>query len=271
MAEEYDDYISLTPRNSNMSGPQRSASGPAATRTASIGLAGVIVAVVALLLAITAIIVALWKWNYWSAVASASAIQTSQNVIVDGWVNTLVAYMIQSWSVVRLLTIPLLPAPDLATVYGNLGVTSNLQEADLYLLKRVSDTTTQPNNLFIDDYIEQADSTDGLTSLNFVTMNAYLFISDALHKTNITVINGTDALEVVRAINASTFIWSGDADGNVQFGFIAQNVNDSFPEAVRPVGSSGGGSYNETVGISVVALLSQLWAAVQQLDKQVNP
>jgi hypothetical protein len=99
-------------------------------------------------------------------------------------------------------------------------------------------------------------------------MNGYWFMSDSDHKVNISDINGTEALQIVRAIDPATFLWADDAQETLQFGFIAQNVNSSFPEAVSKF--SGGGT-NETLGVSTIALLSQLWAAVKELDKQINP
>lgn len=237
-------------------------------RSNELGITSIVVSALAFVMALVALILALWKWGYWDTISSASAIHTTQNVVVDGWINSLVAYLIAGYSAIRLEVIPLLPSPDIALIYGNLGITSDLQEADTYFLWRTAQTTTQPNNWFIDTYIQQLDATFGTIGLNFFTMNGYWFMSDSDHKVNISAINGTSALEIIRAIDPSTFLWADDTQQTLQFGFIAQNVNASFPEAVSNF--SGGGA-NETLGVSTIALLSQLWAAVKELDKQINP
>lgn len=234
------------------------------------GLVGFVVGLIALILGIIALVVALWKYGYWDAESGGIAlISTSYSIAVEGFVNTLSYYMIAGFSVLRLAVIPLLPAPDDATIFGNLGITSNLQEAESYFLWRSSEPTTQPNNWFIDNYIQQVDAVFGTIGLNFFTMNGYFFMSDSDHKVNISAINGTAALEIVRAVDPSTFFWADDAEETLQFGFIAQNVNATFPEAVQAFGDAGG--TNGTLGVSTIALLSQLWAAVKELDKQINP
>ena len=247
-------------------------SNPAAQRggSAQWGIIGFVVALIAMVLGIIALVVALWKWGYWDTVSgSPGLIITSYSVAVEGFINTLSYYMIAGYTAVNLAVIPLLPAPEEALIYGNLGKTSDLQEAESYFLWRSAEPTTQPNNWFIDNYIQQVDSMFGTTALNFFTMNGYWFMSDSDHKVNISALNGTAALEIVRAIDPSTFLWADDAEERVQFGFIAQNVNDTFPEAVQAFGDAGG--TNGTLGVSTIALLSQLWAAVKELDKQINP
>lgn len=243
--------------------------GPSNGIQPGVGVTAIVLAGIAFLISIIAMILALWKWGYWDWNESASAVHTSQNVIVDGWIETLVAYLIAGVSVVRYQVIALLPSPDFALVYGNLGITSNLQEAQNYFLWSSAEPTTLPNNWFIDSYIQQIDSVFGTVGLNFFTMNGYFFMSDSDYKVNVSDINGTAALEILRAIDPSTFLWADDTEQRIQYGFIAQNVNDSFPEAVQAFGGAGGA--NETLGVSAVALLSQLWAAVKELDKQINP
>jgi hypothetical protein len=235
----------------------------------STGVAALIIAAIALILGITALVLALWKWYYWAPIPGGGGIFSSHNVRVDGWLNVLNFYLIAGYYGIRLEVIPLLPAPDTAIIYGTVSITTTLQEADKYHLWRVTDPTTQPNTLFIDNYVQQVDSVDGTIGLNFVTMNGYFFISDETYKKNISTINGTDALVVVRAINASSFIWVDDSQERLQFGFLAQGVNDTLPEAVSSFGGTGGS--NGTLGIGMVPLLAQLWAAVQELDKTVNP
>jgi len=238
--------------------------------SAQCGVIGLVIAILAMVLGIIALIIALWKYGYWDTVGGGTgAIITSYSVVVEGFINTLSYYSIQGYTALSLVLIPLLPAPDEALVFGNLAITSNLQEADSYFLWRSSEPTTQPNNWFIDNYIQQIDSVFGTIGLNFFTMNGYWFMSDSDYKVNISAINGTAALEVVRAIDPSTFLWADDTEETVQFGFIAQNVNATFPEAVQAFGGAGG--TNGTLGVSTIALLSQLWAAVKELDKQINP
>lgn len=229
---------------------------------------GIVIGALAFVIAVIAMVLALWKWGYWDTISSAAAVHTTQNVVVDGWINSLTAYMISGYTAIRLAIIPLLPSPDVAIIYGNLGITTELQEAETYFLWSTAQTTTQPNNWFIDSYIQQLDAAFGTIGLNFFTMNGYWFMSDSDHKVNISDINGTEALQIVRAIDPSTFFWADDAQQTLQFGFIAQNVNDTFPEAVS---SFSGGGANQTLGVSTIALLSQLWAAVKELDKQINP
>lgn len=255
----YDLYADQPVRSTSKSGGVRQ----------GISATAIVLAGLAFLISIIAMILALWKWGYWDSNENAAAIHTSQNVIVDGWIETLFAYLIAGFAVVRYQVIPLLPSPDFALIYGNLGITSNLQEAHNYFLWSSAEPTTLPNNWFIDSYIQQLDSVFGTIGLNFFTMNGYFFMSDSDYKVNVSDINGTLALEILRAIDPSTFFWTGDAQQTIQYGFIAQNVNDSFPEAVQAFGGLGG--TNETLGVSAVALLSQLWAAVKELDKQINP
>jgi hypothetical protein len=256
-------YVNLYTRGQPVRQPSSGGVRPGISATA------IVLAGIALVIAIIAMILALWKWGYWDYIESSSAVHTSRNVIVDGWIETLIAYMISGIAAVRYQVINLLPSPDLALIYGNLGITANLQEASNYFLWSSAEPTTLPNNWFIDSYIQQIDSVFGTIGLNFFTMNGYWFMSDSDYKVNVSDINGTAALEILRAIDPSTFFWADDTQQTIQYGFIAQNVNDSFPEAVQVFG--GAGATNGTLGVSAVALLSQLWAAVKELDKQINP
>jgi hypothetical protein len=100
-------------------------------------------------------------------------------------------------------------------------------------------------------------STGTFTSL---LANSFVYNSDRKLKTNITPI--TSALDKVKELQGVSFNWKTDKPGDEKkLGFIAQDVEKVFPEAV--VGSS-------TKGVEYGNLVAPLVEAVKEQQTQID-
>ena len=104
----------------------------------------------------------------------------------------------------------------------------------------------------------------GASNVNTITANTtysndYLHTSDASLKTNIRQIHG--ALDLIRSMQGDRFQWI--QDGSPSIGFIAQDVQQVFPEAVkrRPDGK---------LAVEYDIIAAPLVEAVKELSSQVE-
>ncbi len=104
----------------------------------------------------------------------------------------------------------------------------------------------------------------GTSNVNTITANTtysndYLHTSDATLKTNIHQIQG--ALDLIKSMQGDRFQWI--EDGTPSIGFIAQDVQRVFPEAVkrRPDGK---------LAVEYDIIAAPLVEAVKELSRQVE-
>ena len=91
-------------------------------------------------------------------------------------------------------------------------------------------------------------------------LNSTVGHSDRLSKKNIE--DSGYGLEAINNLRPRRFFWKNEAIKEKQIGFIAQEVEEVLPEAVR--------GYEGDKGIVDNALLSVLTKAVQELSQQVT-
>ena len=94
--------------------------------------------------------------------------------------------------------------------------------------------------------------------------------SDQRLKTNISDLDGSSSLAEINALNPVTFNWIDPAKSSVpQFGFIAQQVDQVFPNLVSTT-SPTALTPDGTLSLNYIDLISPIIAAIQELDKEVT-
>jgi hypothetical protein len=94
--------------------------------------------------------------------------------------------------------------------------------------------------------------------------------SDQRLKTNISDLDGSSSLAEINALNPVTFNWIDPAKRSVpQFGFIAQQVQQIFPNLVSTT-SPTALTPDGTLSLNYIDLISPIVAAIQELDKEVT-
>ena len=104
-------------------------------------------------------------------------------------------------------------------------------------------------------------TTCGGSTAGYMYADAFYYNSDERLKKDITPITGMSTLEKVNKLQGVTFRWKNNTENNVtQLGFIAQNVEKVFPEAVE-TGSNETGGYKT---VNYAALLAPTVEAVKE-------
>lgn len=99
---------------------------------------------------------------------------------------------------------------------------------------------------------------------------AYNTSSDRNLKENIADIDGNMVSEVIDYLTPVSFTWKAQPDLGRQYGFIAQDVGDIFPNAVTPsVGTYGEADYVPWQ-IDTLSLIPLLLAEIQSLRQRVS-
>jgi trimeric autotransporter adhesin len=94
--------------------------------------------------------------------------------------------------------------------------------------------------------------------------------SDIRLKTNISDLNGSSSLAEIDALNPVTFNWIDPAKSSVpQFGFIAQEVEQVFPNLVSTT-SPTALTPDGTLSLNYIDLISPIVSAIQQLDQELT-
>jgi hypothetical protein len=93
--------------------------------------------------------------------------------------------------------------------------------------------------------------------------------SDQRLKTNIQDLDASSSLAKINALNPITFNWIDPREDNrTQFGFIAQQVQQVFPNLVSTT-SPTALTPDGTLGLNYIDLISPIVAAIQQLDQEL--
>ena len=103
------------------------------------------------------------------------------------------------------------------------------------------------------------DVADGSNAKNKIRAAAFVTYSDERLKTDVAPIE--DALSTVNSLNAVNFTWK--KDGSRDFGFMAQDLKKSIPQAVH-------GNEEGLYGVDYGRLTSVLVAAIQEQSVQIN-
>jgi hypothetical protein len=94
--------------------------------------------------------------------------------------------------------------------------------------------------------------------------------SDQRLKTNIQALDASSSLSLLDDLNPVTFDWINPDQGTTpQFGFIAQQVQQIFPDLVSTT-SPTALTPNGTLGLNYIGLISPIVAAIQQLDREIT-
>jgi trimeric autotransporter adhesin len=94
--------------------------------------------------------------------------------------------------------------------------------------------------------------------------------SDIRLKTNIQGLDGSSSLAEIEALNPVTFNWIDPAKSSVpQFGFIAQQVQQVFPNLVSTT-SPTALTPDGTLSLNYIDLISPIVSAIQQLDSEIT-
>jgi hypothetical protein len=94
--------------------------------------------------------------------------------------------------------------------------------------------------------------------------------SDIRLKTNISDLDGSSSLAEIDALNPVTFNWIDPAKSSVpQFGFIAQQVEQVFPNLVATTAPTAL-TPDGTLSLNYIDLISPIIAAIQELDKEIS-
>ena len=94
--------------------------------------------------------------------------------------------------------------------------------------------------------------------------------SDQRLKTNISDLDGSSSLAEIEALNPVTFNWIDPQKSSLpQFGFIAQQVQQVFPNLVSTT-SPTALTPNGTLSLNYIDLISPIIAAIQELDREVT-
>ncbi len=94
--------------------------------------------------------------------------------------------------------------------------------------------------------------------------------SDQRLKTNISDLDGSSSLAEINALNPVTFNWIDPEKSSVpQFGFIAQQVENVFPNLVATT-SPTALTPDGTLSLNYIDLISPIIAAIQQLDRDLT-
>lgn len=104
-------------------------------------------------------------------------------------------------------------------ISGNLHVLGTLYVNKVIYEKQFSGSGWKPEN--VDSEKHHYDESGGME---------YVEYSDARLKSNILPVTG--ALEIVGNLNPVTFTWKSDKDSKTNYGLIAQEVQEIFPDAV---------------------------------------
>ncbi|MDO8624281.1 MAG: tail fiber domain-containing protein, partial [bacterium] len=115
---------------------------------------------------------------------------------------------------------------------------------------------------------------DGYLNCTVFTSNANGLLdctrSDERVKQNITSIASSSALLAIDALNPVSFNWRDSSWGtNQQFGLIAQQVQNVFPNLVQttnPTAFTPGG----TLTVNYIGLISPMISAIQELDARMR-
>lgn len=107
-------------------------------------------------------------------------------------------------------------------------------------------------------YLEYGDGNGALFGI-------YSWVSDQRLKTNIQKTN-LKALTLINNINHYTFDWKNETygTGNVQLGYVAQQLQKIIPTAVSPIGE------DQILNISNIVLIPYITKAIQELSSKVN-
>ena len=103
------------------------------------------------------------------------------------------------------------------------------------------------------------DVADGSNAKNKIRAAAFVTYSDERLKTDVAPIQG--ALNTVNSLNAVNFTWK--KDGSRDFGFMAQELKRTIPQAVH-------GNEEGLYGVDYGRLTSVLVAAIQEQSAQIN-
>jgi hypothetical protein len=101
------------------------------------------------------------------------------------------------------------------------------------------------------------------------TTGAYENLSDERYKEDIEPIS--TGLNIVLALNPVSFNWKNSKDSkNKTNGFIAQQVESVYPEAIKTIDASAGGGYIDQRMIQSDMLLPVLVKAIQELKEELD-
>lgn len=103
----------------------------------------------------------------------------------------------------------------------------------------------------------------GVNQCTVVAGTGWSCSSDERLKTNINSVQGTDALSTVLGLNAVTYNWLNNPDGDLQSGFIAQEVQKILPHLVTDDG-------NGYLSLSKEGLIPYLAGAIQEQQQQID-
>jgi hypothetical protein len=94
--------------------------------------------------------------------------------------------------------------------------------------------------------------------------------SDERLKTNVSALDGSSSLAKINALNPVTFNWIDPDKSSVpQFGFIAQQVEQVFPNLVSTT-SPTALTPDGTLSLNYIDLISPIIAAIQELDREIT-
>ncbi len=127
-------------------------------------------------------------------------------------------------------------------------------------------TNTSSNQFMIGSTTRPIDSTringSAATQCTITTGTGISCTSDERLKTNIETLED-DTLEKIRNVDTVTFNWLGNPTGQTQVGFLAQNLEDSFPELV----ATDTDGYKSVYYAQMTPILVK---AIQELDVKVD-
>ena len=94
--------------------------------------------------------------------------------------------------------------------------------------------------------------------------------SDIRLKTNIQALDGSSSLAEIDNLNPVTFNWiDPEKSGVPQFGFIAQQVENIFPNLVATTAPTAL-TPDGTLSLNYIDLISPIIAAIQELDREIT-
>ena len=155
---------------------------------------------------------------------------------------------------------------------GAVGVYNNAGTANcpaLLVLNR--DTSTDSTNRFVQFYADVTSS--GATAMGGIVGNGasnvqFATLSDEREKENITPVD--NVLNKLMNLNVVSFDWKKN-DEHVKAGFIAQNVEEHFPEyVIENIANNGEESRKGTTGGMSAGYIAVLTKAIQEQQEQIE-
>ena len=206
-----------------------------------------------------------------SFVIGTTNVDTQKRLVIDSSGNLLVGTTTLG-DVNNIVTNHLLEGASTQAGAGAVGVYNNTGTANCPALNVLNlDTSTDSSNRFVQFYANVTSS--GATAMGGIVGNGasnvqFATLSDEREKENITPVD--NVLDKLMNLNVVSFDWKKNNE-NVKAGFIAQNVEEHFPEyVVENIANDDDEPRKGTTGGMSAGYIAVLTKAIQEQQELIN-